>query len=273
MDLLQSIFLGIIQGLTEFLPVSSSGHLVLFQQLFTGFTEAHLFEDIMLHIGTLVAVVVFCWREVLMLFHALTHLHRKSTTEEERAEKRLFLAILAAGIPTAILGFAIKKTMVPFFSSPLLLAATFGITTVVLILSRFFAGHTDKLTMKRGFIVGAAQGLAVLPGISRSGSTIVVGQMTGLKRQNSARFAFVLSIPAILGAAFFTFLEILEHPYAASRLSLPMVCGMIASAIVGYISLVMLTRMIDKAKFHYFAFYTGLVSLFCLLWGLGILTF
>lgn len=269
MEYLEMLFLGLVQGLTEFLPVSSSGHLVLFQQLFGGFQESNLFEDIVLHIGTLLAVTVFCRHQILMILRALTHLHRPSATEEEREEKRLFIAIIVAGIPTAVFGFLIKKTMVGFFSSPLLLFITFGVTTVLLVLSRFFAGDSERLTPLRGLAVGTAQGISVLPGISRSGSTIVLGQIMGLTRTQAARFAFVLSIPAILGAAFFTFLEMNSTPGTAHHLSLPLVCGMIASAIVGYTSLVVLTNMIEKAKFHYFAWYTGLVSLFCLWRGLA----
>jgi len=269
-EYLEALFLGVIQGLTEFLPVSSSGHLVLFQQLFGGFEEAQLFEDIMLHIGTLVAVLVFCRHEILMLIRALGHLHRSSRTEEERSEKRLFIALLIAGIPTVILGFTIKATMVPLFNNPLLLAGSFAATTILLIWSRFLLEKDRKLSPWIGLGVGTAQGLAVIPGISRSGSTIVVGQALGLNRQAAARFAFVLSVPAILGAALFTTIEVIQHPTGAERLSLPVVCGMIASAIVGYMSLMLLTAMIDKARLHYFAWYTGLVSLFCLLWGLGI---
>jgi undecaprenyl-diphosphatase len=271
-EFLQSILLGIVQGLTEFLPVSSSGHLVLFQQIFGGFSEADLFEDIMLHIGTLVAVSIFCWREIMMLLRALTHLFRKSRTAEEQREKRLFIAILIAGIPTVLFGFLIKSTMVDSFSSPLLLAVTFGITTVLLILSRLFTSSSSILSPRIALAVGTAQGLAVLPGISRSGSTIVIGQAMGLGRREAARFAFVLAIPAIVGAALFTFKDLVDQPnLTAHSLSLPLLCGMIAAAIVGYISLVLLTRMIDKAAFHHFAWYTGAICLFCLLRALGII--
>jgi undecaprenyl-diphosphatase len=272
MEFLHSVFLGLVQGLTEFLPVSSSGHLVLFQQILGGFSEADLFEDIMLHLGTLVAVTAFCRHEVAMLFKSLLHFHRKPENDEEAAEKRLLVAVILAGIPTAILGFAIKATMVPHFSSSLLLAVTFGITTLLLILSKYLVGANRKLNSSTALAVGAAQGLSVLPGISRSGFTIVIGQAMGLKNVHAARFAFVLSIPAIIGAALFTFIDLIQHPEAPHSLSLPMVCGMIVAAIVGYTSLVLLTRVIENAKFHYFAWYTGLISIFCVLRGLGLIS-
>jgi undecaprenyl-diphosphatase len=256
--------MGVIQGITEFLPVSSSGHLVLFQHFSSGFSHEDLFMDIMLHLGTLVAVVIYCRREVLLLIRAVLTLHRKEVSPEVRTGRRLLLALVIAGIPTAAIGFAIKYTAVDSFANLLFLAATFLVTTAVLVWSRFLTGDRKEITYRGAILVGAAQGLAVLPGISRSGTTIVTAQAAGMERSAAARFAFVLSIPAILAAAFFSAIDVANLPKFNTTLIFSMLCGMIAAALVGYISLIVLARIIRRAKLFYFAFYTGAVSIFCI---------
>lgn len=267
MEILRTIFLGFTQGSTEFLPVSSSGHLVLFEQILAGFTHQDLFLDIMLHIGTLVAVVVFCRREVAMLFRALLHFHRSPRNEREQEERRLFFAVLVASIPTAIIGLLIKLTIVDQFSNYFFLAATFMVTTIALSFSYRLRGRDTEFSLRSAAIIGIVQGFAVLPGISRAGVTIVAGQATGLERSRAARFAFVISIPAILGAALLSFLDATNLPNFNTSLIFSLLCGMMSAAIVGYLSLVLLTKIIEKAKLSYFAFYTAAVSIFCLILG------
>ena len=269
MDIIRAVILGIIQGATEFLPISSSGHLVLFQQISEGFTIDDLFLDIVLHLGTLAAILVFCRREVLMLFRSLTHFYREPVNDNERLERRLLYGIIIATIPTGIIGFFFKANVVSYFSNYFFLAGTFFITTIVLFASRFLSDGKKRVPFLSAFIIGIAQGFAVLPGISRSGVTIVVGQALGLQRSASARFAFVLAIPAILGAAFFSFMDTSNLPNFNTALIFSLVCGMIAAAIVGYISLVVLTKIIEKARLSYFAFYTGAVSVFCFVLALA----
>ena len=261
--------MGIIQGATEFLPISSSGHLVLFQRFTTGFQREDLFLDIMLHIGTLIAVAIYTRREVGMLIRGTFGLLRKVRTEEQRQERRLLIAVAVAGIPTAILGFFFKATAVDYFDNLFLLGGTFAITTALLAWSaRLGNGKEREVRPLSAFAIGAAQGFAVLPGVSRSGSTIIIGEAMGLERNAAARFAFLLSIPAILGAAAFSFLDVSNLPKFNAPLLFSLFCGMIAAAIVGYVSLVLLALIVRKARLHYFAFYTGVVSIFCIVLAL-----
>lgn len=267
MEILRTIFLGLIQGSTEFLPVSSSGHLVLFEQIMAGFSHQDLFLDIMLHIGTLVAVVVFCRSEVAMLFRALFHFQRQPRDQREHEERRLLFAVIFATIPTAIIGLLIKLTIVDQFSNYFFLAATFLVTTIALGFSNRLQGQGTQLSTKSALFIGIVQGFAVLPGISRAGVTIVAGQATGLERSRAARFAFVISIPAIIGAALLSILDVTNLPNFNTSLIFSLLCGMMSAAIVGYLSLVLLTKIIEKAKLSYFAFYTAAVSIFCLILG------
>lgn len=232
-----------------------------------GFTNQDLFLDIMLHIGTLVAVVVFCRREVAMLFRALLHFYRPSRDQREKEERNLFFAVILASIPTALIGFLIKLTIVDQFSNFFLLAATFIVTTIALSFSNRLNGRSTMVSPGSAAFIGIIQGFAVLPGISRAGVTIVAGQAAGLDRSKAARFAFVISIPAILGAALLSVLDVTNLPNFNTSLIFSLLCGMMAAAIVGYLSLVLLTKIIEKAKLSYFAFYTAAVSIFCLILG------
>lgn len=263
------IIAGIIQGATEFLPVSSSGHLVLFQHFNGGFSHEDLLLDIMLHLGTLAAVATFCRAEVAMLFRAFFRIWRRPRAEQEVRENRLFWAIVIATIPTAAIGFAVRSFLVPLFDNLFLLAFTFGFTTLLLMAGSRARGTRLEISPAGAFLVGVMQGLAVLPGVSRSGSTIVMSQAVGLQRENAARFAFVLAIPAILGASVVSFTDLANLSNFNTGLMFSLFCGMMAAAVVGYLSLVVLTTIIRKAKLHWFAFYTGAVSIFCLISALA----
>jgi undecaprenyl-diphosphatase len=197
--------------------------------------------------------------------HAFFSLWRTPRGEHEVRERRLFWAVIIASIPTAAIGFAIRSTLVPVFSNYYFLAGTFAVTTLLLASSRLARGTRLEISPPGAFMVGIMQGLAILPGISRSGSTIIAGQAVGLERTAAARFAFVLAIPAIIGAAMVSVLDVANLPNFNTGLMFSLFCGMIAAAVVGYLSLVLLTTIIQKAKLHWFAFYTGAVSIFCLI--------
>lgn len=192
MDLLETIFLGIVQGATEFLPVSSSGHLILVQNINGVVTAEDLFLDIMLHLGTLAAVAVFCWNEVKMLFAAIPNLLRKKLSPEQAEGRNLFLALAVATIPTAIIGLVIKKSVTGLFSNWIFLGSTFLVTTLILFASHFIKPRNKSVSIFIGIISGIAQGFAVLPGISRSGTTIVTAQALGLERKKRPVLHFCL---------------------------------------------------------------------------------
>jgi undecaprenyl-diphosphatase len=264
-DILQTALMGLIQGLTEFLPVSSSGHLVIMQKLFGGYAAEDMFLNLALHIGTLAAVLIYFRQELMMLIRATFSIYRKPKNEQEKLERRLLFAVLIASVPTAIIGLLMDKYVAAWFGNFWLLGSAFAVTTVLLILSRKFAnGKTEDYPPLVALIVGISQGLAVIPGISRAGTTIVIGQMLGLQRNLATRFAFVISIPAILGATLLHLLDTDSLPAISANWLLSMLCGMIVAAITGYVSLIVLTKLIEKARFHHFAFYTATVSVVCI---------
>jgi undecaprenyl-diphosphatase len=196
----QSIFLGIVQGLTEFLPVSSSGHLVFFQSLF-GLEEPLIFFDVMLHLGTLLAVVIYFRKDICEIVQGLGAVLKKR--HKNPPQVKLFLLIVLASIPTGLMGILFKDWFESFFSKPKWVGGMLLITGSVLWLTRWAKKEGKPLGRMRWFdaiLIGIAQGIAIIPGISRSGATISVGLFCGLDRELSGKFSFLLSIPAILGA-------------------------------------------------------------------------
>ena len=210
LGLIEAVILGIIQGLTEFLPVSSSGHLVIFQHLF-GLKEPELVFDIAVHVGTLTAVLIYFKKELAGIIRAIIHMSRRSLKGDATIrdvwsdpEVRLALLIVLGSIPTALIGIGFHQVADQIFSSVRIVGLMLLVTGSVLWLTRWVE-KTDRdvgrFSAGRALIVGLVQGLAILPGISRSGSTIAAGLFLGLKRDLAARYAFLLSIPAISGAA------------------------------------------------------------------------
>ena len=260
MDFSQAILLGIIQGITEWLPVSSSGHLALAQQLM-GLRVPVAF-DIMLHLGTLLAVVIYYWRKLLAILLALIRLDSKS------AEFRLALLILLGSIPTAIIGFALKDFFESMFSSPAMIGMALILTGFALFSTKFFRGK-KRIGFADAFVVGVAQGIAVAPGISRSGWTISAGMARGVEKEKAADFSFLLSIPALIGAAIFE-----GRNAVFSDIDLVVVAaGVIVAAAVGYASIAVLLKLVRRGDFHLFAYYCWLLGLAAIALGTGIFKF
>jgi undecaprenyl-diphosphatase len=191
MDIARVSILALVQGLTEFFPVSSSGHLVVLQHLF-GISEPQLLLDIVLHVGTLGAVILFLRKEIL-----------KTLQLDFRDFKTPYnpLYVLVALIPTGIIGLYIEKKADVLFSSPKVVAMMLIITGILLLIPKFLRfSNTPYMTFLKAFLIGVVQGIAVIPGISRSGSTIVVGLLLGLRGEEAGRFSFLISVPAIFGA-------------------------------------------------------------------------
>lgn len=252
MDYSQAILLGIVQGITEWLPVSSSGHLALLQNFF-GIYPPVLF-DILLHIGTLIAVLVYFRNDIISLARGVITFDRKNE------QFRLALLILLASIPTAIIGFTFKDFFESMFGNTLYIGISLLITGAVLFTTRNAAGKLE-LNPKIAFIMGIVQGLAVAPGISRSGMTISAGMLLGVDREKAARFSFLLFIPAILGATLF---EARDMSVLGADLG-PTIAGTIVSAVVGYMAIGALLKIIRKNMFSAFSYY-------CLLLGLVVIT-
>ena len=245
-----SLFLGVLQGLTEFLPVSSSGHLVLFQQFFEVAAEEAILFDLILHLGTLIPVLWFYRDDVQLLIRDPI---MGSGPFREREGVKLLGLLIAASIPTAIIGLAFEDLFEQLFATPAALTVTFAITGCLL----FAAGKWDHSESKLpigvtwALLLGLAQGFAITPGISRSGTTISVALMLGIDRQEAARFSFLMSVPAICGAVLLK----LKDADPAQLDLVPMLVGFLAALVSGYAALVLLVALIKQGTFPRFAWY------------------
>ncbi len=263
--MLQAILLGVVQGLTEFLPVSSSGHLVLVQQ----FIEIHgdeLFFDLALHLGTLLPV--------LWVFRAdIVRMLKAPVAEEgpvmQRPGLRLVAWILLGSVPTAAIGLAFEDVFEQLFSTPAALTVTFAVTGALLYASgRVPHGDKDEVTSTwwHALVIGIAQGLAITPGISRSGTTIAVALFLGMSRDYAARYSFLLSIPAIGGGFLLKLRDVsLDDVDVTATL-----VGMGAALVSGYLALILLLKLVktgDFSKFCWYAWFAAFVSLVITLAG------
>jgi undecaprenyl-diphosphatase len=271
MEIYQGIILGILQGLTEFLPVSSSGHLVL-GQIYFNITEFLLIFDISVHMGTLAAVLVVYFSDIkLMMVSTLQFLTKiaggKPVAHLIETDENLKLSafILLGSVPTAAIGFGLKQFEQMLFSSAVLVGCMLILTGTILWVSRrYYHNQTAGVTFdaKQAFFIGIVQGFAVIPGISRSGSTIAAGMFAGLDRHTAAKFSFLLSVPAILGALVLGMKDALETGFVINP---AIVYGTIASFVVGLIALKLLLKLVHRGKFHLFAPYCWLAGLLVLL--------
>ncbi len=269
MTVLQAVILGLVQGLTEFLPVSSSGHLALLQNFFGIESGSVLLFTIMLHIGTLVSVFVVYWRDILGLiiefieFFADLFTGKGIRIDCNPMRKLLFL-IIAASIPTAIIGLLFEDFFESLYSTPVAIAIGLIITgTLLFVIERISSGdRTIKdIGFRHAFLVGVFQGIAICPGISRSGSTLAGGLISGLKRKIAVKFAFLISIPSILGSALLELPDALEQGIDKS-LAMPMLIGIIVAAVSGFAAIKLMIRLVSNKKLFYFSIYT---------WALGAL--
>ena len=257
--------LGILQGATEFLPVSSSGHLVLAQQIL-GLREPELAFDILLHLGTLLAILLFLRREIA---EVLGSLFRRDPEEQNEPWGRRDLLLMAVStVPTGIIGYAFHDVVEKGVSTREVGIAYLVLTAILLLSNLRFRHKMDpeRISLWEAFAIGIVQGMAVLPGLSRSGSTISLALVLGIGASRSAKYSFFISIPAILGAA-----ALQLHKGGVTMLPiLPSTLGFLLSLIVGYIALTFVERLVTRGKFLRFAPYTFLLAVFCFyLYGKG----
>ena len=253
--MLESILLGILQGLTEFLPVSSSGHLVLAQSLLTGFDGPAAAFDVLLHGGTLAAVLIYFRGDILRILAALG--------KPGEGGWRLPGLLILGSIPAGIVGVFLSDTIEPLFSAPKVAAFGLLVTALILTVAWLFRGRGHRtlgeLTASGALLIGVSQALAIVPGISRSGSTIALGMFIGLSGKEAARFSFLLSIPAITGA-----LMLESGVLGDTGLSLSYVVGALTAALVGWASIAILMRLLNRENILPFAVYClalGVLSL------------
>lgn len=260
MGWLESVLLGLLQGLTEFLPVSSSGHLVLAQSLIPGFEQPGVLFDTLLHGGTLLAVVVYFRRDVQAILASLL-------PGGDPSRRRMALLLAAATVPTGLIGVVFKAPLEALFHAPRSAAAMLLVTGALLWASEVLARPRmglEGLGYGRALAVGTAQGLAIVPGISRSGATIAAGTLLGIRGEDAARFSFLLSVPAILGAV------VLQLPHVDSlepaRLG-TYVAGVVAAFAAGLWAIRFLLTAIRRGRFRWFAVYCWLLGAGYLLFG------
>ena len=268
-EIIQAIVLGIVQGLTEFIPVSSSGHLVIVPWLL-GWGPQSLFFDTVLHWGTLLSIVAVFWRDLWSIFVAtLASLARRSLTDPNA---RLGWFIVVGSIPAAITGILFKDFFEALFSSPLAVGFFLLFTAAILAGSEQLAQRikaTDDLTTMRwrqAILIGLAQAIALAPGISRSGSTMAAGLATGIRRAEAARFSFLLGTPAFFGAALLQLLDTLEADPSNLSAQVPaLLVGMVVSALVGYLTIRGLLAYLRRRSLYLFAIYCLVVGLLVIL--------
>lgn len=266
MNMLEAISLGLVQGLTEFLPVSSSGHLVIFQHYVTSL-EAPLLFDLMLHAGTLLAVLIFFRKRLLDLTLSVT---RDLTSEQAAANRKLVLLLIIGTIPAGIAGVLWEDSLEVLFGNYQAAAGFLILTGAILLigdLSREGKVDLTTLSYMSAVLIGCGQALALVPGISRSGSTICVAILVGCRREIAAEFSFLLAIPAIVGAVVLKLPDLVEVIAKESRMFLYYFSGTVIAAIVGYVSILLLLTIVKKRRLVIFSAYCWLVALVVLVWG------
>jgi undecaprenyl-diphosphatase len=277
MTILQALILGLIQGATEFIPVSSSGHLTLVPWLLDWQFEPVLKGafDVLTHWGTLVAVVAVFWRDLwALLLGGLRTLGGVSeggvrgvlARIETDTEGRLAWLIVVGSIPAAVLGVLLEDFFEMLFGTPRIVSLLLLVTAVLLALSEWRGQkgrEVAQLTWIDALLIGLGQALAIAPGISRSGSTIASGLLRGVKRDAAARFSFLLSTPVIVGAGVWQLRDLFESGDWTAHLG-PMLVGFLASAIVGYLCIRFLLGFLRKGKLYSFAIYCTVAGMACL---------
>jgi undecaprenyl-diphosphatase len=263
MDYVHAIILGIIQGIAEFLPISSSGHLVIADAILNQYSSSSLPSEgatleIALHFGTLLSILVVYRQDLRSVLK----------------DFRLLLLIVVATIPVGLVGILLKDYVDAVFSKPILAGVALIVTGCLLVATRVLQHRirsTDQLTVVSAAVIGLFQAIAIIPGISRSGSTIAAGLLCGMQREQAARFSFLIAIPAIGGASLVKMKDFFtgEETLAASALA-PVAVGTLVAFVVGVVALGWLIRLVVANRLHWFAIYCILAGLATIAWQLSI---
>lgn len=269
MDIGKAALLGVVQGLTEFLPVSSSGHLVLGKYLL-GLREQGIEFEVFVHFGTLLAVLTVFRSDIWQLIKAFFSIFTKSFHTEgftyrytENSHFRLLVFILVASIPAAVIGLTFEKRIERIFGDPHFTCLMLLVTAFILFMTFFVKKANKPLTLKNTFLMGVAQAFAILPGISRSGSTISMGLYFNVNGSDAARFSFILAVPAIFGATILKSIDLIETGVGGDMFMI-LAIGMIAAYISGFIAIESMLAVVRRGKLYYFAPYClvlGLIGL------------
>lgn len=258
----EALVLGIIQGLTEYLPVSSSGHLAIGAHLFGINGEDNLAFTVLVHVATVLSTLVILWKEIDWIFRGLFKF-------EMNAETRYALNIIISMIPVGIVGVFFKDKVEEVFGSGLLIVGCMLLVTAALLTFSYYAKprQRSQISLWHAFLIGVAQALAVLPGLSRSGTTIATGLLLGNKKENMAQFSFLMVIPPILGEALLDVMKAVKGEEAFGGIdTLPLVVGFVAAFVSGCIACQWMINIVKRGKLVYFGIYcalAGLVTIIC----------
>lgn len=264
MDWLQALILGVIQGLTEYLPVSSSGHLEIGNAILGVELEENLTFDVMLHVATVLSTLVILWSEIDWITRGLFKF-------QMNAETKYALNIVVSMIPVGIVGVLFKDRIEELFTGNLLLVGCCLMLTAVLLIFTYFAKPRQKehISWLDALIIGIAQAIAVLPGVSRSGSTIATGILLGNKKEKLAQFSFLMVIPPILGQALLSALKFVKGEEAFGGVdTIPMIVGFLAAFISGCIACKWMINIVNKGKLVYFGIYCAIVGSIAIVYSL-----
>jgi undecaprenyl-diphosphatase len=260
----EAVLLGIVQGATEFLPISSDGHLALAEILFE--LKGGLAFNVMLHAGTLTATLIVLWNEVSRAVGDGVRSLVRPSRFNETTGGRDALVVIVASVPTALIGLGLRDAVEHWTESPLAIGLGFLGTTAVLVLAHFAAhGEREQPTFRGALLIGVAQGLAVLPGLSRSGSTIAVALLLGVRPQRAFELSMLMSLPAIVGAIGLEarHLDLATFPVVSAAI------GALTALATGVIALRLLRGVVDRGHFGWFAFWVGPLALATMAMGLA----
>ena len=261
MDEIQALLMGLIQGLTEYLPVSSSGHLAIAGNLFGLDGEENLTFTVAVHVATVLSTIVILWKEIWWLLKGLADTKAPLFSDE----RKYCLAILVSMIPVGIVGVFFKDTVEQIFGSGLVIVGFCLIITSALLTMSYYARPRQKenIGILDAFIIGLAQAVAVMPGLSRSGTTIATGLLLGDKKEKVAQFSFLMVIPPILGEALLDVLKAMKHGTEAAAGSISMTSltiGFVAAFVSGCLACKWMINIVKKGKLVYFGIYCAIVG-------------
>ena len=270
MDWLQALLLGILQGLTEFLPVSSSGHLTILSNIFGLNGQENLTLNVVLHVATVCATLVILWQEVVWIFKDLFTKQKWNSYRNLNGGTKYAINILISMIPVAVVGLLFKDKIEEIFGSGLLIVGIMLLVTASLLTFAYYAKprQRENISGFHAFIIGIGQAIATLPGLSRSGTTIATGLLLGNKKEKLAQFSFLMVIPPILGEALLDFKHLIapsaeyiaQHGETAQISIFALIIGFLAAFITGCLACKWMINIVKKGKLVYFAIYCAIVG-------------
>lgn len=272
MEWIKALILGIVQGLTEFLPVSSSGHLTILSEIFGFSGEENLTMTVVLHVATVLSTLVVLWKEIVWIFKDLFSKQSWKSYSQLNDGTKYAINILISMIPVAIVGFCFKDKVEAIFGSGLLIVGIMLLVTATLLTFSYFAKprQRERISGLHAFIIGIGQAVAVLPGLSRSGTTIATGLLLGNKKEKLAQFSFLMVIPPVLGEALLDVMDIAENGVAVAMNGISvgsLLIGFFAAFVTGCLACKWMINIVKKGKLIWFAIYCAIVGVIAICFG------